>query len=47
MARKSLKKWLNTLGVPPWIRGRLPIFHRAGELVAIPGLLANEDYVSA
>lgn len=45
--RKSLKKWLNTLNVPAWIRDRLPILHMAGELIAIPGLLVNADYRSA
>ena len=41
---KSLKKWLNELGVPAWVRDRLPILHRSGELVAIPGLLVNAEY---
>lgn len=45
--RKSLKKWLNELGVPVWVRDRLPVLHRDGELVAIPGLLVSAGYVAA
>ncbi len=45
--RKSLKKWLNELSVPAWVRDRLPILHRGGELVAIPGLLVNAEYAAA
>ncbi|OQX35501.1 MAG: tRNA lysidine(34) synthetase TilS [Oceanospirillales bacterium LUC14_002_19_P2] len=45
--RKSLKKWLNELAVPTWVRDRLPVLHRDGELVAIPGLLVNAEYAAA
>ncbi len=42
--RKSLKKWLNELGVPGWLRGRLPVLHRGEELVAIPGVCVAEGW---
>ncbi|WP_211829131.1 tRNA lysidine(34) synthetase TilS [Kistimonas asteriae] len=45
--RKSLKKWFNELGVPSWMRDRLPVLHRGGELVAIPGLLVNAEYAAS
>ena len=39
--RKSLKKWLNELKVPVWLRHRLPVLATPTQLVAIPGLLTN------
>ena len=39
--RKSLKKWLNELKVPVWLRHRLPVLVTQTQLVAIPGLLTN------
>ncbi|MTI14511.1 tRNA lysidine(34) synthetase TilS [Sansalvadorimonas verongulae] len=42
--RKSLKKWLNELAVPAWIRGQLPVLHDGNQLIAIPGLLVAEGY---
>jgi len=41
---KSLKKWLNSLHTPYWIRDQLPILHDNNKFIAIPGLLINEDY---
>ncbi len=41
---KSLKKWLNEIGVPSWLRDRLPIFHDGDQLIAIPGLLVADGY---
>ncbi len=39
--RKSLKKWLNELKVPPWLRDHIPLLIKDDELLAIPGLLTN------
>ncbi|CAM3693906.1 tRNA lysidine(34) synthetase TilS [Parendozoicomonas haliclonae] len=42
--RKTLKKWLNELGVPAWLRERLPVLHKGAEVVAIPGVLVAADF---
>lgn len=42
--RKTLKKWLNELAVPSWIRDDLPILHSGSQLIAIPGLLVADGY---
>ncbi len=42
--RKTLKKWLNELEVPSWVRSRLPVLHHGDQLVAIPGLLVADGY---
>ncbi len=42
--RKSLKKWCQEQGVPPWLRGRLPLLFRADELVAVAGLGVLEGH---
>ena len=42
--RKSLKKWLNELAVPPWLRGQLPILHDNEQLIAVPGVLVADGY---
>ena len=34
---KTLKKVLQELGVPPWVRDRLPLIYLGDKLVAIPG----------
>ena len=36
--RKILKKVLQELGVPPWLRDRLPLIYLGDTLVAIPGI---------
>jgi len=45
--RKTLKKWLNTFGVPHWLRQRLPVLHRGTRLIAIPGILVADGFQSA
>ena len=35
---RPLKKWLQDAGVPPWLRGRIPLLYRDGELVAVGDL---------
>ena len=35
---RPLKKWLQEAGVPPWLRGRIPLLYRDGELVAVGDL---------
>ena len=35
---KTLKKVLQELGVPPWVRDRLPLIYLGDTLVAIPGI---------
>ena len=42
--RKTLKKWLNELAVPSWIRDELPVLHNGSQLIAIPGLLVADGY---
>ncbi len=44
---KTLKKWLNELAVPAWLRARLPVLHRGHELIAIPGILVAEGWQSS
>lgn len=42
--RRDLKRLLNELGIPPFLRGRLPLVYRDGHLVAVanlPGLNAD------
>jgi len=35
---RPLKKWLQDAGVPPWLRGRIPLLYRGAELVAVGDL---------
>lgn len=35
---RPLKKWLQDAGVPPWLRGRIPLLYRDDELVAVGDL---------
>ena len=45
---RSLKKWLQEVGVPPWERARLPLVFAgsegAAELIAIGDLWCSEQY---
>lgn len=36
--RRKLSKWFYDQGVPPWERDAWPLFYRAEQLVAVPGL---------
>src|SRR5690606_378894 len=40
----SLKKLFNEYGVPPWLRDRLPLIYRNGELAAAAGLFVCRDH---
>ena len=44
--RKQLKKWLNELAIPVWIRDKLPILHVDKEVIAAPGGLINACFAS-
>ena len=35
---RPLKKWFQESGVPPWLRGRIPLLYRDAELVAVGDL---------
>ncbi|WP_461537972.1 tRNA lysidine(34) synthetase TilS [Spongorhabdus nitratireducens] len=35
---KTLKRWLQDSGVPPWLRNRVPLLYCQGKLFAIPGV---------
>lgn len=35
---RPLKKWFQEAGVPPWLRGRIPLLYRDDELVAVGDL---------
>lgn len=35
---RPLKKWFQDAGVPPWLRGRIPLLYRDAELVAVADL---------
>ncbi len=41
---RTLKKWLNEQGVPPWFRDCYPMLYCDNVLVAIPGDLICEDF---
>ncbi len=41
---KSLKKWLQEAGVPPWLRERTPLVYKGEELVAIGDLWVAEAH---
>lgn len=40
----SLKKLLQERGIPPWLRGRLPLIHVDGELAAVADLWVCESF---
>jgi tRNA(Ile)-lysidine synthase len=40
----ALKKLLQSTGVPPWLRERLPLIYVDGELAAVAGLWVGEAY---
>jgi len=35
---RPLKKWFQETGVPPWLRGRIPLLYRDEQLVAVGDL---------
>lgn len=41
---RALKDWLRELGVPPWIRGRLPLMYCDDDLVWVPGVGVAAKY---
>jgi tRNA(Ile)-lysidine synthase len=41
---RSLKKLLPEVGLPPWVRRRLPLLLCASRLVAVPGLWVCQDF---
>ncbi|MGY0217377.1 tRNA lysidine(34) synthetase TilS [Endozoicomonadaceae bacterium StTr2] len=41
--RKTLKRWLQESGVPPWLRGRLPIVCYQGQILAVPDIGVSVD----
>ena len=43
---RPLKKWLQDLHVVPWLRGRLPLIHADGELLAVAGLFVCEPHAA-
>ncbi|MEK6243087.1 MAG: tRNA lysidine(34) synthetase TilS [Pseudomonadota bacterium] len=45
--RRTLKNLFQEAGVPPWERERLPLLYCGDDLVWVPGLGVNADYVSA
>jgi tRNA(Ile)-lysidine synthase len=40
--RRSLKKLLQSWGVPPWLRDRIPLIFYQNQLICMPGLLYGE-----
>lgn len=42
---RSLKKWFNEQGIPPWFRDCYPIVYCGEEIAAIPGVLICDDYL--
>ncbi|MCY4177984.1 MAG: tRNA lysidine(34) synthetase TilS [Endozoicomonadaceae bacterium] len=44
--KKPLKKWLNELQVPEWIRDHIPLLMHYNELVMVPGLFTNVQFAS-
>lgn len=44
---RSLKRQLQNLNVPPWIRSRVPVVRARGELVAIADLAVCEGFAAA
>ena len=45
--RRTLKNLFQEAGVPPWERERLPLLYCGDDLVWVPGLGVDADYVSA
>lgn len=43
---RPLKKWLQEMNVPPWLRERLPLIYADGELLAVAGLFACEPHAA-
>lgn len=43
---QALKKLLQAAAVPPWLRGRLPVFYAAGALVAVGDLWVCAGYAA-
>ena len=41
-----MKKLLQEVGVPPWVRQRLPLVYLAGELAAVADLWICEPFVA-
>ncbi len=43
---RPLKKWLQEMNVPPWLRDRLPLLYADHELLAVAGLFACEPHAT-
>ena len=41
---KTLKRWLQDLTIPPWVRGTIPFIFDQNNMVAAPGLWVCSDY---
>lgn len=44
---RPLKKWLQEMHVPPWLRDRLPLVYAGRELLAVAGLFSCEPHLAA
>jgi len=43
---KTLKKFLNEKGIPPQVRGSMPLLASGQNVIWLPGIAAGEDFVS-
>jgi len=43
---KSLKKILQEIDMPPWLRSRVPLLYNGADLVAIPGVGVSEQFAA-
>jgi tRNA(Ile)-lysidine synthase len=41
---KTLKKWFQTYGIPPWQRAAWPVLLKDGQVAAVPGLFLCEGF---
>jgi tRNA(Ile)-lysidine synthase len=44
---RPLKKWLQDMHVPPWLRDRLPMLYSGSELLAVAGLFTCSEHTAA
>jgi tRNA(Ile)-lysidine synthase len=43
---RDVKKLMQEAGIPPWLRGRIPLVYIDGELAAIPGVCVCESHAA-